>query len=283
MSDPVFQQLVESNRLLTETVETKIGEIDQKVAQATASVPNTIRSMAAVNFYVSNNGSDTDNDGTHHTKPFKTIQHAISRAMPGSLVNIFIEDNQEYICESNGHNNICNGKDILISTYGSTGVKPKLRFRMTQNPSGAFNGAYVCNYFEGSRFSLTITKIDLIHEPIPEGGLPYSSDSYGGVVTRGTSSAGGIDVTLRLSDCSVLTGDHPFVTGQMGYLNIHLSATPITKGGTSERFLPVSGIRMGRIIGLYAVSISGFTSNAPKDVFQYDETQIASVLGGGLS
>lgn len=280
MSD--FQGLVESNRRLTETVENKIEEIDQKVGQATASVPNTIRSMASVNFYVSNSGSDADNDGTL-VKPFKTIQHALSKAMTGSLVNIYIEDNQEYICESNTHNNLCNGKDILISTFGSSGVKPKLRFRMTQNPDGKFNGGYICNYFEGSRFSLTISGVDLIHEQIPEGGSPYSSDSYGGVVTRGTSSAGGIDVTLRLSNCSVVTGDHPFVTGQMGYLNIHLSATPITKGGNIERFLPGVGLRMGRIICLYAVSISGFTSNAPKDVFQYDETQIASVLGGGLS
>ncbi|ELA7323100.1 hypothetical protein Q9X98_004744 [Vibrio parahaemolyticus] len=273
--------LVEASNNLTGAVNKKIGEIDKKVNEATQSVPNTIRSMASVIFYVSNSGSDTDNDGTL-AKPFKTVQFAISQAMVGAMVFIYLEDNQEYICESSVRNNLCNGKNIVLKAYGSSGVKPRMRFKMTQNPEGSFNGAYVCNYFEGSVFSITNDGVDWINDPIPEGGVAYSSDSFGGVITRGSDYGGGIDITLRLANCNITTGDHPFVTGQMGYLNVHARGVNIAKGGSSERFLPLEGLRMARMIGLYAISISGFTSNAPKDVFQYDETKIASVLGGGL-
>lgn len=44
MSDPAFQQLVESNRRLTETVEQKVGEIDQKVSSSINEMENLVAS-----------------------------------------------------------------------------------------------------------------------------------------------------------------------------------------------------------------------------------------------
>ncbi|EGQ7686731.1 TPA: hypothetical protein NJ373_002709 [Vibrio parahaemolyticus] len=274
-------EIIASVNSMTATVAGQSEKIQKQADEATKAVPNAVRAMSEVTFYVSNGGSDLYNDGSK-AKPFKTVQFAISQAMSGAMVFIYLEDNQEYICESSVRNNLCNGKNIVLKAYGSSGVKPRMRFKMTQNPEGSFNGAYVCNYFEGSVFSITNDGVDWINDPIPEGGVAYSSDSFGGVITRGSDYGGGIDITLRLANCNITTGDHPFVTGQMGYLNVHARGVNIAKGGSIERFLPLEGLRMARMIGLYAVSISGFTSNAPKDVFQYDETKIASVLGGGL-
>ena len=122
----------------------------------------------------------------------------------------------------------------------------------------------------------------MIHEPIVNGGTPYTSDSFGGVITRGTSGGGGMDISVRFSDSPVTTGDHPFITGQMGYVNLHMNYSPITKGGEVERFMPGSGLPLARMIGLKNTAISGFSSNLPKDLFGYDETRVSEVVGQGI-
>ncbi|NRD72695.1 hypothetical protein HQQ94_05415 [Shewanella sp. VB17] len=284
MSTQETGALIESVNNMTATVTGKMGEIDKKVNHATESVPNAIRSMASVNFFVSNDGHDLTGNGSFN-KPFKTILFAIKQAIPGSFVTINLFGNQEYICESNVHHNSSHGKNILITVYHANSevvIKPKITFRMTKNPKGTWDDAYVCNYFEGEDFSLTIRDVDIIHESIPTGGKPYYNHTFGGVVTRGTVNSGGLNVTLRFVNCGLATGDHPFVTGLMGYLNVHLRVVSISKGGTMDSLFPKVNNNMAMIIGLQSVSISGFTSNLPDNVFSYDPTKAANVLSCGL-
>ncbi len=69
--------LVEASNNLTNTVNNKIGEIDQKVDDATSSVPDKIREEMSKRVYVNAvNGSDS-NQGTQ-SSPFKTLQHAFN-------------------------------------------------------------------------------------------------------------------------------------------------------------------------------------------------------------
>ncbi len=115
MSDPLFQALVESNRRLTETVEGKIGEIDQKVDEATSSVPATIAALSSQTFYIDAVGGDDNNDGLTPNTAVQNVKVLNDKVVNGSFVMLLFFANQNHTVNFFMYNGY-----IRVGVYGST-------------------------------------------------------------------------------------------------------------------------------------------------------------------
>ncbi|MDW3103792.1 hypothetical protein R8N46_20735 [Vibrio sp. 1874] len=96
MSD--FQPLIESNRRLTETVEKKIGEIDQKVEQTANEIAQTITSNNIVEYFVDAVNGDDGNTGAS-SSPFRTVRRALSLCPTGSKARVVLERSQRHVLD----------------------------------------------------------------------------------------------------------------------------------------------------------------------------------------
>lgn len=97
MSDNQFQPLIDSVRKQTAAVEGKMAEIDQKVDEATASVPNTIKAMSVGSYYVDCNDGNDANDGTSPSKAFRNISAILGRLMPGGHYMVYLSPGEHYV------------------------------------------------------------------------------------------------------------------------------------------------------------------------------------------
>ena len=87
--------LVQSTNRLTDEVSGKLKEIDEKVAEATASVPNTIRALSNQNIYIDAADGNDDNSGASGN-PLKTIAAVNGKIVNGSLITIWIKGGQTH-------------------------------------------------------------------------------------------------------------------------------------------------------------------------------------------
>lgn len=97
MSTQETAALIESVNNMTATVAGKMGEIDQKVDEATASVPSTIKNMSNQTFYVDCNNGNDSNDGLSIGNAKKTIKALQYLMIPGGLYDVNLSVGEHYI------------------------------------------------------------------------------------------------------------------------------------------------------------------------------------------
>lgn len=97
MSTQEIGALIDSVNEMTATVAGKMKGIDDKVDEATASVPNTIKKMSAQQFFVDcNNGNDL-NDGLSIASAKRTIASLSSSMIPGGLYDVNLSSGEHYV------------------------------------------------------------------------------------------------------------------------------------------------------------------------------------------
>lgn len=96
MSDNQFQPLIDSVRKQTAAVEGKMAEIDQKVDEATASVPNTIKGMSEGHFYIDCLNGNDNNDGSTKSKAVRSIVALLNKMIPGGRYTIYLTAGEHY-------------------------------------------------------------------------------------------------------------------------------------------------------------------------------------------
>ena len=87
--------LIDACRGLTDMVSQKMAGIDQKVDEATASVPSVIRGLASVSYWIDANIGDDNNPGTE-TQPLKSIAALAGKISNGSFVRIYLRTGQTH-------------------------------------------------------------------------------------------------------------------------------------------------------------------------------------------
>ena len=88
--------LVSAANSLTSQVAGKMAQIDQKVNQATASVPGTIRDLSGKRYHIDNEVGDDSNDGSAGS-PLRSAEEAAKRAIPGAYVELYFKGGQDHI------------------------------------------------------------------------------------------------------------------------------------------------------------------------------------------
>jgi len=147
--EQTIADLVAASNNLTGTINTKMNEIDQKVDQATESVPNTIRELSEQRLYVDSvNGSDT-NDGSPGN-PLKSLYKALSLHVSGSSTNIFLKEGQTF--SETGFSPVVASGKISVSRWGSTGgvSNPVVHHTPLYNAERELNESYPFRVMSGS-------------------------------------------------------------------------------------------------------------------------------------
>ena len=112
--EQTIADLVAASNNLTGTINTKMNEIDQKVDEATASVPDTIKGMAEMEFHVDAIDGDDENGDGGPTNPYKTITHLNNKLVSGSFTVIKLRGGQEHFIDGFGPN-IPSGVILFLS------------------------------------------------------------------------------------------------------------------------------------------------------------------------
>lgn len=93
--------LVDASNNLTNAVNGKLDQIDNKMVELENAVPNTVKSMLDITSYVDAvNGSDS-NPGTS-SQPFKTLRKAIEKGVSGSTNEIYLKCGQSHAFGTGG-------------------------------------------------------------------------------------------------------------------------------------------------------------------------------------
>lgn len=120
--------LVDAANNLTSSVNGKMVQIDQKVDEATASVPDILRSLAENTVCVDAVDGD-DNAGTGRAvSPFRTISRAGEELVGGTFTRILLKEGQEHVI--NGYGVSTPSGVIKFERWGDTGgvSRPSLRW-----------------------------------------------------------------------------------------------------------------------------------------------------------
>ena len=130
--------LVSAANSLTSQVAGKMSQIDQKVDEATKSVPSIIRDLSEQFFYIDALNGDDTNVGTSTNAPLKTINGANGKAVNGARIRLYFKENQTHVVEGIGFSLQVGSIQLLKWGENSdTDSHPVLLFR-----PGLYNGSY---------------------------------------------------------------------------------------------------------------------------------------------
>ncbi|NRD72715.1 hypothetical protein HQQ94_05515 [Shewanella sp. VB17] len=87
--------LVTSSNALTEVVDGKIREIDEKVAEVTSIVESTIRSKMVKTFYLHQTTGNDSNSGSREN-PIRTLSEVSKRVIPGGCHRVILLDDYRF-------------------------------------------------------------------------------------------------------------------------------------------------------------------------------------------
>lgn len=276
--------LVGAANSLTSQVAGKMNQIDQKVRAATESVPNVIRDLSSVTFYVNySEGEDSSSADGRFSRPFKTIIYAASRAIPGSRARIILVGDADHICEvpeGLSHHNSFHNKIIEIAGEpGRWATSPSvIRCRATPWASGTVSR---CNIFEGSELKLSFYECHVFMEN--NTGLPLYGETssggsnFGGLFTRGTVSAGYTNFDIHFSKVRLhADGNVKLVTGYAGRVGIFVRDFQLF--GSQVTPLPLISGRNALTLQVGNSSISGFENNEASAVFGFGHADAAKLI-----
>lgn len=138
--EQTIADLVAASNNLTGTINTKMNEIDQKVDQATESVPGVMRDKARQIFYVDGVDGDNGNSGTS-ISPLKDWEGVKDRLIPQFETVVRFRGGQTHIISGAGPN-YSGFVDVSSWGYETLGV-PTLKMAYDDVRDGKRDGAFL--------------------------------------------------------------------------------------------------------------------------------------------
>lgn len=252
--ETTIASLVSAANDLTAAVTGKMAQIDQKVAQATSSVPAVVRAEVVKSLYVdASNGLDT-NVGTS-AAPLKTIKAALDRTISGGVSTIFLRRGQIY--EVGGPtNNVVGGKSISFLPYGAEAARPIIRGIITSWAGD--DAVQVCSAFMGgTRFSLRFSDIRI--ETGLDGGKTLYGPSFGGLISRAGGDSESANFEIYFHKCDIQIQDVPLFTTYYGFMSLSFANSTVTRAGKQTKIVASD---LPKMVDITSVGIVGFGSGA---------------------
>ncbi len=103
--EQTIADLVAASNNLTGIINGKVEEIDQKVDQATSSVPQKVSSMSFQTFFIDAVSGDDSNDGTS-VSPFKTTAPVADKIIPSFSTRINFRGGQTHNLVGMGYSTV---------------------------------------------------------------------------------------------------------------------------------------------------------------------------------
>lgn len=208
--------LVSAANSLTSQVAGKMNQIDQKVDEATASVPRVIRKLSQQSFFIDAIAGDDNNDGSIDS-PFKTVNAANSRAVNGSYIALYFRENQTHVVNGAGFS-METGMIALVKWGAEDSLTdPILHINPTLLGNGNYSG-FFCSLRTGN-ILISRCKVRTVF------------DSAEKILDRAASFIGYSNsvVSTIFHLCTIELRDMPLIAAYAGYSgrDVHLSHTSI--------------------------------------------------------
>lgn len=202
----------QESRELAEEVATTIGDIRKEASDAVdrvdAAIPDAVKREMSKTFYVNVATGNDENDGVNVSRPFATLDKAITESQVGGSVTIYLESG-ETVTLNNSHN--ISNKTILVRARGADS-RPLLINK-------ALPGNYTTGLI-GTNCSFSLFNVDAESVGKYEVGGVQSS----GAGLFGAGAKCQMDVNIYASDIAI--GDTPLFgqyAGQMYTVSIYAS------------------------------------------------------------
>ncbi|MGM0985421.1 MAG: hypothetical protein ACQEXI_00325 [Pseudomonadota bacterium] len=178
--EQTIADLVAASNNLTGSVNSKMNEIDQKVDQAVGSVPDTVKGIMSLEFFVDPvNGDDSSANG-----PLKTIPEAIKRGVSGSSITITLKPAERYFIEESV--NIRSSYITIESSY-APGERPIVEFS-TINDTGNEDFDGQPHNFRLIASHITFSGVEVVHPSATTGVIPKDTGSLRNSLFRSNGS-----------------------------------------------------------------------------------------------
>lgn len=249
MSTQEIGELIESVNDLTQTVAGKMGEIDQKVDDATSAVPDKIKAQMDCRFWVDASNGNDSNDGLSQGSPKQTIKSAIDSSPHGGSIKIALLGQQVYEINQDIY---CAGKLITIYSHGAIWGDPVSRSTIRSVQYTNY-GEYKAGQFQtGYDAEIHIEQANIETVQFTKE-MPLYND-YRNSLFSGSSSSSqvwmyGCNVILNNGP---LTHQHP--NGSFGKLDLYLNSV-----GISINEIPTIAAGKAVVMGHYGSDAVPFT------------------------
>ena len=142
--------LVSAANSLTSQVAGKMNQIDQKVDQATAAVPDAVKKLSRQTFYVDAEYGDDNHSGTKETEALKTIKGIGRHAASGAEIVIYLKAGQTH--EVKGFGFYLSTGMIGFYAWGdyATLGKPEIKFSPEYDQANNYYRGYVVGLSTGN-------------------------------------------------------------------------------------------------------------------------------------
>ncbi|MBB3141218.1 hypothetical protein [Halomonas organivorans] len=251
--------LVSAANNLTGAVNGKMSQIDRKVDEATAAVPDAIRSMAEMTVCVDTEEGDDANDGSAQA-PLKTLSSALHLHVTGSKLTILLREGQVFEEKGSLSGRIASGV-IEFSRWGNTsGIdKPIIRNTADYLPSYSANRGKLVTMDNGliliKDVDLDVRNADNGEQLFPLDGFFYTylssltlmaSNSHINLYNRplfGASQGGRTRLDIRLNSCSLSIeaddGNAKVILGGSALYSLGVSSMTLPEGKLWSDLVPV--------------------------------------------
>lgn len=223
--EQTIADLVAASNNLTGTINSKMNEIDQKVDEATASVPDTIRGLSTQTFYIDAVEGDDSNDGETTSTPRKTIKGLQAILVNGSYIQIAVKEGQVHEVQGGGIS--LNSGNIRFTRWNDTnGIsRPVIKWIPEIDPNDT---SRVYGYAMGlQNGSFSFNKVDIYADS--NGGNLHDSASFiryrPGHVTVFAYLA---DITLN--DSRLATSSVGYCVRDFSFRSVNVNITDNTNG-----------------------------------------------------
>jgi len=245
--EQTIADLVAASNNLTGTINSKMNEIDQKVDEATESVPSAIRSKSLQTFYVDSIVGNDNNPGTE-SQPVKTWKNGVAPKVIGAFgTEVFFKEDQAHIIER-PHNFLIIGAIEIMRWGEATANRPTLKLDfIINNEERAVGSAFI---LRGGNCRIQGCSIEVINDTgreVLEGQ---------GFIQRAPGSN-----TIALDDTKIIVKNAPFAHTYGGFSGVTLiiRSVEVTKHLESDsfgRFISTGNISAGHTVRLDASSLS---------------------------
>ncbi|MGQ7242817.1 hypothetical protein ACUN9V_05070 [Salinicola sp. V024] len=236
-----MKNVVTVGRELLSTVSGKMREIDDKVDEATASVPNTLRNMLDIQTFVDGISGDDKNSGELSSAPKKTLASALERGVSGCTHKIFLGEGQTYVVDKSIS---FNNQNLMLYNSGNAGT-------LSSRAVVYFKGSTDKTPFSWSLTQGSLTFYGLvIRHPAADGIIPESASEISNALIRSVGAIVALDYRYNLAT-TVEFGESPYsilVTADRALATLVLAvseATGIAGKLVANRYGGAALIRVG--------------------------------------
>lgn len=288
--EQTIADLVAASNNLTDTINSKVNEIDQKVDQATADVKESIHKEMRREVFVDAVAGSDGNTGEYPGSAVKTIFAAANKIPSGGAGLIKLKRGQVHLADGGTSSKYgpsdLSEKNIKVTAYGNGNEYPILEMvpKVREGESVAQSILAYSDTKVTLRFEYITIRTGILTQSMIDNGItPYGGEQnigYGGMISRGGGANETALVEAVFSNCTLHQQDFRLFTYNSSIANVVFYKTDIINESSLDGIFDRDYVK---IIEMNKASFSGFDPSLTLDDILRLTAENSVSRGGSLA